>query len=345
VRNPFEPGLLGTLGTVRSIVVVRPSRLGDLVCAGPAIELLARLVPHAEVTLVALPLAHDLAVRLPGVHRVVPFPGWPGIAEQLFEPRDALEAVRRLQAHRFDLAVQLYGSGVHANPFTLLLGARAAAGFVRPGDPAGRLDAALPLAESGHEVDRMLALPRFLADGSGTPLAAPPPRLLLRPDDARAAAHLLGGVTGPVLGVHAGARDGGRRWVLPSAAAGLAAVHRAIGGTVVSLGDEDAPDVAGALAGSGLPTLDLRARMGIGPLAAVLQRLDVLVTTDSGPAHLAYATATPSVTLVGPSDPGRHGPPAGPHIVLRAPHDADGVRPAPDAVVAAVLAVIGGRTT
>lgn len=78
-----------------------------------------------------------------------PSPGFPGIAEQLFEPRRALEFCAAMQAERFDLAVQMHGSGVYANPFTLLLGARVTAGFIRPGDSPGRLDAALPMPTCG----------------------------------------------------------------------------------------------------------------------------------------------------------------------------------------------------
>jgi ADP-heptose:LPS heptosyltransferase len=44
-------------------------------------------------------------------------------------------------------------------------------------------------------------------------------------------------------------------------------------------------------------------------MAAVIRRLAVLISTDSGPAHLAYAAGTPTVTLFGGTDPGRWGPP------------------------------------
>ena len=50
-----------------------------------------------------------------------------------------------MQVERFDLAVQMQGSGVYSNPFTLMLGARLTAGFVREGDAAGRLSSSLVL--------------------------------------------------------------------------------------------------------------------------------------------------------------------------------------------------------
>jgi ADP-heptose:LPS heptosyltransferase len=42
----------------------------------------------------------------------------------------------------------------------------------------------------------------------------------------------------------------------------------------------------------------------------------LVVTVDTGAAHLASAYGTPSVVLFGPAPVSRWGPPAGPHVVL-----------------------------
>jgi ADP-heptose:LPS heptosyltransferase len=44
--------------------------------------------------------------------------------------------------------------------------------------------------------------------------------------------------------------------------------------------------------------LDLTGRTSLPVLAAVLARLSVLVTNDSGPAHIAYAVGTPTITIL-----------------------------------------------
>ncbi len=58
------------------------------------------------------------------------------------------------------------------------------------------------------------------------------------------------------------------------------------------------------------PDLDLA------QLAAVLAALDVLVSNDSGPMHLAAAAGTPCVALFGPTDPRRTSPSGPAHRVL-----------------------------
>jgi len=53
-------------------------------------------------------------------------------------------------------------------------------------------------------------------------------------------------------------------------------------------------------------------------LAALLERADLLVTTDSGPMHIAAAMGTPCVALFGPTHPGGQGPYGEGHQILTA---------------------------
>ena len=56
-------------------------------------------------------------------------------------------------------------------------------------------------------------------------------------------------------------------------------------------------------------SLDLGGETDLSSLIALVARARVLVANDTGPAHVAYALRTPSVTLFGPStDAGRWGP-------------------------------------
>ena len=72
-------------------------------------------------------------------------------------------------------------------------------------------------------------------------------------------------------------------------------------------GDREQIDLVRA----GLPperALDLSAGSDLLTVAAVIQQLDLFVTGDTGPMHLAHAVGTPIVAIFGPSDPKRYAP-------------------------------------
>jgi ADP-heptose:LPS heptosyltransferase len=315
MTDPFAPGLLSRLAEPpRKVALLRASRLGDFLCAVPALRALRAALPEAEITMITLPLLRDLVARSPYLNRFVAFPGFPGIAEQFFDAQRAVDFFREMQAQQFDLAVQMQGSGVYSNPFTLLLGARVTAGFVRPGDPPGRLDAALPVPEQEHELRRMLALTTFLgAPPQGEELEYP-----LWPQDHAAAEALLAGLARPLIGLHPGARARTRRWALDRFAAVGVRLQRRHGGTIVVLGDAEERPAAEAVAQQvGGPCLSLAGRTSLAVLGAVIARLAVLVTNDSGPAHVAYALGTPTVTVLGGGRPAAYLPlMGGPYRIL-----------------------------
>lgn len=303
--------LLSEAGPWRKVAVLRPGRIGDYLCATPAVRALRGALPGAELHYVALPLVRDLVERNPSVDRFVEFPGFPYIAEQFFQPRRAVRWLCAMQDEEYDLVVQLYGSGVYANPVALLMGGRHCAGFVRPGDDKHRLDAAIPLPSTGPEVDRVLALVRHL----GAEPAGRAYDLELTAADRAEAARLLDPLPRPVVGLHCAARDGRRE----ADVAAFRKAARILDGSAVLLGSEPTPSLGA--------DLDLAGSVDLATAAAVIAGLDLVLTTDSGPAHLAYAVGTPSVTVFLASDPHRWRPPVpGPHAVLDC-RDPGGVTP------------------
>lgn len=64
-------------------------------------------------------------------------------------------------------------------------------------------------------------------------------------------------------------------------------------------------------------SVDLAGRTGLRELADLYRRAALVVSTDSGPMHLAAAMGTPTVALFGPTDPARTGPFGKGHSVIR----------------------------
>jgi len=308
MSDPFEPGLFARLPfAIERVALLRASRIGDFVCATPAFRALRAALPQARIALVALRQVSELAARCPWLDEFICFPGYPGIAEQFFEARRAAAFFAEMQARGFDVAIQMHGSGVFSNPIALMLGARATAGFVRPEDPPGRLDAAMVFPHGEHAVRGLLRLIEFLgiqARGERTEFG-------LWPQDHAAAEALLDGVARPFIGVCPAARDARKMWPAERFALTACRLRKQRGGTIVILGGPEERDrrLGERLAEMcGAPTLNLAGRESLPEMGAVIARLDVLVTNDSGPAHIAYALGTPTVTVFGFTDPAEWGP-------------------------------------
>jgi len=306
MNNPFLPGLLSRLPELpRKVALMRASRIGDFICATPAFRSLRMALPQAEMTLIGMPFVEELVMRSPQLDRFIPFPGFPGMAEQFFDPRQTVQFFQQMQAEQFDLAIQMHGSGVYSNPFTLMLGARVTAGFVREGDPAGRLDAALPMPLNRHEVRRVLALTTFLgASPQGEETEFP-----LLAEDTKAAETLLAGAERPLIGLHPAAREMTKRWAPERFIALGTELQQRYGGTVVVLGGVEERRLGDTIAQTmGQSCRNLAGRTSLAVLGGVISQLSIFVTNDSGPAHVAYALGTPTVTIFGGTDPAVWGP-------------------------------------
>jgi ADP-heptose:LPS heptosyltransferase len=235
---------------------------------------------------------------------------------------------------------------VYANPVALLMGGRKCAGFIRAHDLAEgpsedlaggmvhRLDVAIALPETGAEVDRALAL----AGQLGAEPAGRGYDLRLSPADHAEAGRALHGLPRPIVGLHCGSRDADRRGDRAVFAHAAAILQSEAGGSVVVLGGQDersfTATLTATLVDAPVPCRDLTGALPLATAAAVIASLDALLTTDSGPAHLSYAVATPSVTVFVASDPQRWAPPVpGPHSVV----DARGALPLSPRALAAAL--------
>lgn len=293
-NDPFTPRLLDRLPSLRKVVLLRASRIGDFLCATPALRALRKRLPDAQISMITLPLLHDLARRLSSLDQVWSFPGFPGIAEQLFDARKAVHLFQQAQRERFDLAIQMQGTGVYSNPFVLLLGARATAGFVRPGDSPGLLDAALSYPHHLHEIRCVLALSEFL----GAPSVGEEMEFPLTQLERTQALAFLTRYPRPWIGLHPSSRDPARRWPLDCYASLAENLLDRQNGTIFIFGDAEAKP-AGQFLVQRLKErcLDLTGRVSLTTLGALIEQISLLITNDSGPAHIAYALGTPTVTL------------------------------------------------
>lgn len=290
----------------RHIVAVRALHLGDLLHAVPALRALRRGFPQAEITLVGLPWAASFVERFSDyVDRFVEFPGYPGIVEAEYDARRTSQFFEAQAAYGYDLAIQMHGSGRNSNGFTLGLGPAVTAGY-HDGHAGHRLQIGLPYPDHLPEAHRHLQLvSRLGCDGSDPRLEFP-----LFAEDFDEAANLLDGADQrPLVGIHAGARAPSRRWPPERFAALADAIVGLLGATIVLTGSpEEIEQIDRVEDRMTTEPLNVSGRTSLGGLAALIERFDLFISNDTGPAHIAQALGTPSVIVFGPADPVRWAP-------------------------------------
>lgn len=283
---------------VAKIAVLRPNKVGDFVFALPALHALRAAYPAAWIVYLGLPWhAEFLAARPSPVDEVRAMPPWPGIgapADAQLEPAPLLAFVDALRGEHFDLALQMYGGGRHANPFIQSMGARVTVGM-RAAD-AAELDRSLPY---GAVVNRRLQLLELaaLAGARFWPMGPMERELGLTDDDRERAAEALPPDPRPLVLLQPGASDPRRRWPVERFAA-LGDLLARQGALVAVNGSAQEAALAGAVVDAmRAPAVDLSGKLSLAALCGLLERAALLVSNDTGPLHLALALGAPCVGI------------------------------------------------
>ncbi len=272
-------------------VVLRPLGLGDLLTGVPAIRAVRAAVPGHRLVLATTAALEPLASLIDAVDEVLP-------AREL-EPLD-------WSGPPPELAVDLHGKGPASHVVVADLHPGRLLTFDSPGYPGPAWH------PDEHEVRRWC---RLVAEGLG--VAADPDALDLAVPSVPPPAP-----SGLAL-VHPGAAFPGRRW--PADRFAAVARHLAARGLDVRItgGPAEVPLARAVAGGAGLGEgCVLAGRTTTLELAAVVAGARVVVSGDTGLAHLATAYRRPSVVLFGPVSPALWGPPLrvgerGPlHVVL-----------------------------
>lgn len=286
----------------RRIAIFRALYLGDLLLAVPALRAIRRRFPEAEVTLISLPWAASFVQRFHCyVDRFVEFVGYPGINEVAFDRERTVRFLDEQHHYGYDLAIQMHGSGRTSNSFVIALSSRITAGYYEE-TPPRQLTLSAVYPRDSHEILRNLRLAALLGCSDlDTRLEFP----LYNEDWSEAAGllRLLPWAKRPWIGIHAGAHAPARRWPPAYFAAVADALAQRFDAQIFLTGSHgEESNVQAVAEHMKAPSINLVSKTSLGGLAALIRQLDLFVSNDTGPAHIATAVDTPGVTLFGPTD-------------------------------------------
>ncbi|HET6897962.1 MAG TPA: glycosyltransferase family 9 protein [Vicinamibacteria bacterium] len=323
-RRPRLDGAPLPPDQVREVLVLRLDRIGDLLMSLPALADLRQAYPAARIRLAVGRWSEEIARRAPVDEVLVWSAPWVGRPSEGAETSRALWThARDLRAAHLDLAFDLQGD-VRAALLMAFTGARERVGYANTGG-ARLLTRVVPLDETVSWIDQNR---RAVAAAAGPAAIGAGARVeLLTTADRQRAREILdaAGRNGPrpLVGLHASGGRPVKQWPLARWREVAARLQREFGAGLVLTGTAaDRPLAQEVARGLGGAVHDLTGRLSLMESLAVIGALDLFLSADTGPMHMAAAVGAPSVSVFGPSDPGRYfsggsGGPETRHVVVK----------------------------
>lgn len=329
------------------ILIIKLSAIGDVIHTLPTLGALRRLYPTAEITWVVEEAAADLLAGHPDLDRVLVSrrKSWiktlrrGRIAATLTDFRAFWRDLRR---HPYDLVIDAHGL-LKSAVIVAVSGGRRKLGYDSLQEGSGLFyGEKIPENLNKHAVDRYLDFPHYLAgepEGGKGPPAPAEFRIAVGESQRHRIATLLKdhakilsqtGEQQPNFSAEQGENTVPYRfvavnpvafwetklWVEEKFAELCDRIRAELGMGVILTGEKAAP-LEKILSAMKTPAVNLGGQTTLRELACLYRQAALVITTDSGPMHLAAAMGTPVVALFGPTDPARTGPYGDGHRVIR----------------------------
>jgi heptosyltransferase-3 len=310
---------------IRKILIIRNDNIGDVICTTPLIEVLRRLYPKAFLTILVCRLTEAVVTGNPFLDRVY-------VYDKAKHGR--FNSVREAWWNQFKVLREIRGEG-----FDLVLGVRC--GFSTPQawmayfsrakwrigrTPEGKekkffffYTHLIPRAfDQRHEVIKGLDFLKPLEkEGGDLRLAFPVSKEAVeRASEFLQSQGLLG--HHPLVGIHLTSRvEDGRYWSDEKYVHLLKTLSARQGLKIVFSFGPDKKEEAERILRSLPPEFSRYCPPDLKTFGAFAKALDVLITLEGGPMHVATAVGIPLVALFGKTDPLEWAPWGHGHIVLR----------------------------
>ncbi len=288
----------------QSNILVRGTNwVGDAVMTLPALAALAANFPQSKLTVMTRPWALDIYQNHPGVTGTLPYDK--GGSHRGFRGHRAI--IKQMKAEKFDLAV-LFQNAFGAALLARLAGINKRIGYARDGRKFLLTDAVKLRPEDRfcHEVFYYLNILEScgLAAPFSQPRFYPSSEAILQAEELWANYKFDKGEL--ALAIAPGAAFGSaKRWPVANFAAAASEILAKHPGRAIILGGPGETEVAAELARQLPPnTINLAGQTTLATTGALLAKVGLVLTNDSGLMHLAGAQEnTPLVAVYGPTNP------------------------------------------
>jgi heptosyltransferase I len=304
-----------------NILIVKLSAVGDVIHTLPSLAALRKLYPKAHITWVVEETAADLLTDHPLLDTLLVsrrtswireimhgHPVWPLIEMAAF--------TRALRYRRYDLVIDFHGL-LKSSAIVLLSRGKRKLGYNSMQELSGLfVNEKIPEDMNKHAVDRYLDFPRYL----GSPVVQPKFLIPLKEENRTRIEELLKthhqDAQSGFVAINPVALWETKLWENAKFAllADRISDELKVGIVFTGSGKKEIGEIQKIMK---CPAANLGGETTLRDLACLYRQARLVITTDTGPMHLAAAVGTPVVALFGPTDPCRTGPYGDGHTVIR----------------------------
>jgi heptosyltransferase-3 len=325
---------------MRRILAICTSHIGGVLLITPALELLRRIYPQAEISVLVRKGADAVLENNPVIKQLytdgeitsnqrMRERTRSSLGKRLRQIPTGLKLVQVLRRQRFDLAVDFSGSD-RAAIFAFLSGSRKRIGYESKGTFVGKRRMYTRLfprsPERGHNVLENAELVLQFAASEGVSRAPVGPLVLKcspkNLDWAESEWRKSARGSGPRVLIHPASRVAYKCWAPEKWTELIGQLQTTFNARLMVTCSPDPKEIKMAESIVGRGPAAPAARLGdlnLGQLAALIQKADLFLGVDSAPMHIAAAVGTPVVALFGPSNDARWGPWGEGHRIVRHP--------------------------
>jgi len=283
-----------------SFLIVSTTGLGDTLWGTPAIRTLRQSYPESNIVVLTSEIGFQVLEHNKNIDELYVLSGSTSLA--------LLRLLPKFKKKLFDSVLIFHTSQRLVLPFCALFEAPQMIGTAGINKD---LDFLLtkPLKKTyQHEIKRRLDIVKE----AGTHISDFALEMVTHKEDDQAVSRFLErhGIPDhiPIIGLHPGAKNTFKQWSQQCFIEVGRRLVQHLGCQILVSGDHSEAmlllDIASSIPGA----IPIAGELNLSTFTALLKKMTVFITNDTGPMHLAFAAKTPTVALFGPTDPKLCGP-------------------------------------
>lgn len=282
-------------------LIASTTGLGDTLWGTPAIRALREAHPNAYIGVLTTALGKQVLQNNPHINEFFVVQNPPFFS--------LLQLFPKLIQRKIATVLVFHISQRPILPFCALIGAGRIIGSEKINKDLDFLLTDRLETQQIHEIDRRL---NVVEAATGIKTNSTSMEFFPAAEDHQKAEALL--PPGLVIGLHPGAKDRFKQWP-PSHFITIGnKLKEELGCTIVVTGTPAEKSLVQQVTQSIEGAIGIYEGLSIAALGALISRLSLYITNDTGPLHIACATQTPTIALFTPTDPTLCGPYYAPHV-------------------------------